>query len=467
MNTIPTSTSEIHADVLIAEIGSTTTVVTAFGGLEDGVPYVLAQGKSFTTVTEGDVGKGLQAATRDLEAQVARASGRGAAKLTWDHMLATSSAAGGLRMTVHGLVYDMTVRAAKEAALGAGAIVKLVTAGKLTEFDLKKVRDIRPNIVLLAGGVDYGEKETAVHNARALAALCLDVPVIYAGNVAAREEVADAFSGSGTQLVVVDNVYPGIDRLNVEPARKVIQEVFERHITGAPGMARIREMVDLDIIPTPGAVMEAAKRLYDAIGDLVVVDIGGATTDVHSVTEGTEEIRKYLVHPEPTAKRTVEGDLGVFVNARHVADMIGIEQLSRELGFDAGQALEDLSPLPEKGRQVALVKRLAAYATSTALARHAGEIRDSFGPAGRFKVAYGRDLTGVRWVIGTGGVFTRLPGGAEILRLAMAPGRTGRLLPPATARALVDSKYIMAACGVLARRYPKQAVSLLRESLDV
>lgn len=458
---------EVHADVLVAEIGSTTTFVTAFGGLEDGVPHVIGQGKSFTTVAEGDVAKGLEAAARDLETHIARASGGGPVKLKWAHMLATSSAAGGLRMTVHGLVYDMTVRAAKEAALGAGAIVKLVTAGRLSEFDLRKVRDIRPNIVLLAGGVDYGEKQTAVHNARALASLGLDVPVIYAGNVAARDEVADAFSGSGTPLVMVDNVYPGIDRLNVEPARKVIQEVFERNITGAPGMARIREMVDLDIIPTPGAVMEAAKLLYKAIGDLVVIDIGGATTDVHSVTEGTEEIRKYLVHPEPIAKRTVEGDLGVFVNARHVADMIGIEQLTEELGFDARQVLEELSPIPEEERQVALVKRLAAYATSTALARHAGEIRDSFGPAGRFKVAYGRDLTGVKWVIGTGGVFTRLPGGAEILKLAVAPERTGKLLPPATARTLVDSQYIMAACGVLGRRYPEQALRLLRESLHV
>uniref|UniRef100_UPI00315812B1 glutamate mutase L n=1 Tax=Caloramator sp. Dgby_cultured_2 TaxID=3029174 RepID=UPI00315812B1 len=178
-------------------------------------------------------------------------------------------------MTVHGLVYDMTVRAAKEAALGAGAIIKMVTAGKLRRTDLQKIKEIRPNIILVAGGVDYGERETALYNAEQIANLKLNVPVIYAGNIENHEEVKLIFEEAGQPLYIVENVYPRIDMLNVEPTRKVIQKVFEEHITKAPGMSKVRNMVNESIIPTPGAVMESAILLHEALGDLMVLDVGG------------------------------------------------------------------------------------------------------------------------------------------------------------------------------------------------
>jgi uncharacterized protein (TIGR01319 family) len=102
-------------------------------------------------------------------------------------------------------------------------------------------------------------------------------------------------------------VYPRIDELNIDPTRKIIQQVFEEHIVAAPGMEKIRTMVAGKIMPTPGAVMNAALALYDEIGDLMAVDVGSATTDVHSVTEGSPEIQAMLTGPEPFAKRTVEG----------------------------------------------------------------------------------------------------------------------------------------------------------------
>ena len=138
-------------------------------------------------------------------------------------------------MTVHGLVYDMTVRAAKEAALGAGAIIKHITAGKLRRTDLKKIDDIRPNIILVAGGVDYGERDTSLHNFEMIASMGLGIPVIYAGNIENHDEVRLIAEETGTKLYMVENVYPKVDMLNVEPTRKVIQEVFEEHIIHAPG----------------------------------------------------------------------------------------------------------------------------------------------------------------------------------------------------------------------------------------
>jgi len=269
--------------VLVAEIGSTTTVVNAFDGIGGPCPVFLGQGQASTTVLQGDVTVGLRSAVEDLRLLL------GADSLEWDEMFATSSAAGGLRMTVHGLVRDMTVRAAREAALGAGAILKYITAGRLRRTEAARIREIAPNIILVAGGVDFGERDTALFNFETIASLGLDVPVIYAGNVENQDEIALMAEESGVRLYITENVYPRVDRLNVDPARRIIQKVFEDHIVHAPGMNTVRDMIDGPIIPTPGAVMEAAFLLRESLGDLVVFDIGGATTDVHSVAEGSEK----------------------------------------------------------------------------------------------------------------------------------------------------------------------------------
>ena len=234
-----------------------------------------------TTAHLGDVTLGLQAAVDNLKQNL------GAGELYWDRMLAASSAAGGLSMSVHGLVYDMTARAAQLAALGAGAVVRQVTAGKLGPYELKALRQLSPSLILLAGGTDFGDRETAVFNARQIAGLKLSIPVLYAGNIAAADEVRGIFEAEGQPLSVVDNVYPRLDELNIEPARRAIQDLFETHIVRAPGMARIRQMVGGAILPTPGAVMEAVRALHPVLGDLLAVDIGGATTDVHSAAEGS------------------------------------------------------------------------------------------------------------------------------------------------------------------------------------
>ncbi|HBD63090.1 MAG TPA: DNA mismatch repair protein MutL, partial [Clostridiales bacterium] len=168
-------------DVLVAEIGSTTTVVNAFNGIGTQSPVFAGQGQAPTSVLEGDVTVGLKGAIDSLRESLK------ADELTWDDMLATSSAAGGLKMTVHGLVYDMTVRAAKEAALGAGGIIKMITSGKMRKTDLKKIQEIQPNIILVAGGVDYGERETALHNMEMILSMGLKIPIIYAGNIENQE----------------------------------------------------------------------------------------------------------------------------------------------------------------------------------------------------------------------------------------------------------------------------------------
>lgn len=448
-------------DVLVAEIGSTTTVVNAFSGIHTENPVFIGQGQSPTTVLDGDVTIGLKGAVDDLKRNL------NTDEIEYDDFLASSSAAGGLKMTVHGLVYDMTAKAAKEAALGAGAIIHLVTAGRLRRSDIKKIQDIKPNIILIAGGLDFGERDTALYNAEEIAALNLGIPVIYAGNIENHEDIKEIFKDYNSKLYIVDNVYPKVDLLNVEPCRRVIQSAFEEHIVHAPGMTKVRSMVKGPIIPTPGAVMEAAKLLKEDIGDLIVIDVGGATTDVHSVTKDSDEIARILLSPEPEAKRTVEGDLGVYVNMKNVLSRIGEEKLQSELGFDIKPIIENYKPIPKTDEEKRFVEKLTLEAVLTAVKRHAGTVRRLYGESGRKSVAEGKDLTQVKYIIGTGGALTRLPGRVDIMKKISESGKGTELFPTKEAKILVDNHYIMASLGVLSKKYPQAALKLLKKSLEI
>lgn len=454
----------MKVDVLVAEIGSTTTVVNAFTGLDSENPEFFAQGQAPTSVLDGDVRIGLTAAIKDLCRQ------KGIDSLEYDEMLATSSAAGGLKMTVHGLVYDMTARAAKEAALGAGGIIHYVTAGKLRRTDIQKIKDIKPNLILIAGGVDYGERDTAVYNAEMIRSMGLSTPVIYAGNIENQDEMKLIFdSESGQKLYVVENVYPRIDDLNVEPARKIIQDAFEDHITNAPGMEHVRDMVNGPIIPTPGAVMECTKVLNEYLGNVVTLDVGGATTDVHSVAEESEQIARILINPEPKAKRTVEGDLGVYVNMKNIVSTIGEEKLREELSdLDLDKVMSEYKAIPKNENEIRFVERLTEEAVLTSVQRHAGQIRYVYGPSGRSTVAEGKDLTQVKYIIGTGGALTRLPNRVKILEKIAKSNHTGLLLfPTKKAEILIDNDYIMASLGVLSKRHKEGAIRLLEKSFGI
>lgn len=447
-------------NLLVAEIGSTTTLVNAFN-IDDACPCYLGQGQSQTTVLEGDVNIGLNRAIDDLVKNLAR-------EIEYTELMATSSAAGGLKMTVHGLVYDMTVKAAREAALGAGANINLITAGKLRESDLNKINEINPNIILIAGGVDFGERETAIYNASLIASLDLKVPIIYAGNIDNRDEIREIFTGSNKEFYIVDNVYPRIDELNIEPTREVIQRVFEDHIVHGPGMSKIRDLVDGHIMPTPGAVMEASKLLYEDIGDLLTIDIGGATTDIHSVTEGSEEVGRILINPEPVAKRTVEGDLGLYLNRKNVVDLLGQEKVYKELGMtydEFADFLEKINPIPQDEGERKLMKLLTYHCANIGLHRHAGKLKDLYTISGKKTIAEGKDLTQVKYIIGTGGALTKLDMDREVILDILKSSRANYLLPKDGIDYLVDRDYIMASLGVMSKKYPDAALKLLRKSL--
>ncbi|HEY5517312.1 MAG TPA: glutamate mutase L [Coriobacteriia bacterium] len=437
-------------DALVAEVGSTTTTVTAFdglGGWPGTEPRLLGQGVAPTSVAQGDVTIGVNAARADLESRLG--------PLEPDLTLATSSAAGGLRMTVHGLTQRMTAMAAQEAALGAGAVVEYQTSGHLRDHDLDRIAAVRPSLVLLAGGVEGGDTETVLFNARRLTELAVRPIVVYGGNSQVADEVRAMLEGNGFRVRVTANVYPGIDELDIVPARAAIHDAFEEHITHAPGMERIAGFVTGRILPTPGAVLVAAELLATALGDLVVIDVGGATTDIHSITDGSPVYDGLRTDPEPHAKRTVEGDLGTFVSASHVAALL-----------PEGERPAVLPPaIPRTDEEIASALLLARTAAMAAMQRHAGKLAHLYTPTGRQTVARGRDLTACRLVVGTGGALTRLPGGIGVLE--QTRGREGgdRLLPAPDAVCALDNDYLFACCGSLAGYFDDDAiVALMRRS---
>lgn len=450
-------------DLLVAEVGSTTTVVNAFNHIGIKAKFV-GQGQSATTVTNGDVNIGLKNAINDLAKNINSDS------IEHNELIATSSAAGGLRVTVHGLVYDMTVKAAKEAALGAGANIKLVTAGRLRKSDLKKIADINPNIILIAGGVDYGERDTAIYNSEMIRSLDLNIPIIYAGNIENQEEIREIFEDSTMELYIADNVYPQIDQLNIEPTRAIIQDVFETHIIHAPGMEKIRDMVTGSIMPTPGAVMMASQLLYNTIGDLVTIDIGGATTDIHSVSSESDHIKRILTNPEPLAKRTVEGDLGLYINMDNLIDLLGKDKIKEKLSINDEQ-VEDLimnkKPIPKTDSEISFVELLTFIAGEVAIKRHAGKIKELYGPSGKITIAEGKDLTAVKYIIGTGGALTALPNRLNIINKLKDINPKNLLLPNKEALVLIDENYIMASIGVISKTYPKVALDLILQSMGI
>lgn len=452
----------MKVDVLVAEIGSTTTIINAFN-IHNCEPSFLGRGVSNTTV-DSDVTEGLQLAIEDLSKNLQ------VDDIKYQEMFASSSAAGGLRMSVHGLVYEMTVRASKEAALNAGANIHLVTANKLTKRDLEKIVELKPNIILIAGGTDYGEKATALFNIQEVLHLNLDIPIIYAGNIENQEEITKLFQKSKKEnyLKMVENVYPRVDFLNILPLRKVIYETFEANIIHAKGMNHIFEMVNQKIMPTPGSVMEASMILTEDLGNLMTIDVGGATTDIHSISIPSDEFKEYL-EGEPLSKRTVEGDLGVFINHLNVLKLIKNSDLLESLKIDEDKLsdlLHHFSYIPKTPLETALVYELTKKCTEVALDRHVGDLRRVFTSSGQKIIPEGKDLTQIQYVILTGGALINLDHTEKIMEDYMKKNPT-KLLPKKSVKILRDYDYIMASVGVLSLRYPEVALKLLKKSLRI
>lgn len=232
-----------------------------------------------------------------------------------------SSAWGGFKMVAIGLTESLTVEAAKRAALGAGTRILKNYHYKLDDTQVQEIAELAPDIILLSGGTDGGNQEVILHNALLLSQLLKDTTVLVAGNQQANDKICQLFKHSSCTLYLSENVMPKVNVLNVEPVRAVARTIFMNKIIEAEGLNQVAKFASRPIIPTPTAVLEAAKLLAkgtateSGLGDLALLDIGGATTDVYSIGKGlpADEQTFFEGLAEPLSKRTVEGDLGMLL----------------------------------------------------------------------------------------------------------------------------------------------------------
>ena len=452
---------------LLIDFGSTYTKLRAVD-LERRALIGTAQGPS---TVQTDVNVGMRAALEALRAQ------RGALP-AFRYRFASSSAAGGLRMVTVGLVRELTAEAARRAALGAGAKLVGSFAYRLTSADLERIEALAPDILLLAGGTDGGNTEVVEHNAAALAASRLACPVVFAGNRGAVDEARRRLAGR--PLSVCENVMPEFNVLNIEPARAAIREIFIQRIVHAKGIDRAAGEFDAVLMPTPAAVMEGARLLADGhggepgLGELVVVDPGGATTDVHSVAVGAPASPAVVQRglPEPRVKRTVEGDLGMRHNAATIAEVATLAAIARDAGVDGEAAASwvdrlagDVERLPGNAAEKALDDALARAAVRTAMRRHCGTTQVVHTVHGPVTAQEGKDLSHVRALVGTGGVFAHGADPRALLAAGLAREDEPDSLRPCAPRLLVDRHYVLYACGLLAQAEPVAALAFARAHL--
>lgn len=445
----------MRVECLVAEIGSTTTLVNAFQ--LNPKPLFLGRGVSNTTVNT-DVRTGLQKA-KELLLQNLNIH-----EIHSDEMFASSSAAGGLKMTVSGLVHEMTVKAAKEAALNAGANIHHITSGLLEEIDCEMIKEIKPNIVLVSGGTDYGEKQTAYKNLKSIIDLKLNCPIIYAGNIANHPIINKEFSTlvQSNKLRIVENVYPRVDYMNIQPLRSEIHRTFEEHIVYAKGMEFIKDIVNQSIIPTPGAVLESTMLLSEVYGNVMTIDVGGATTDIHSVCEPSDEYKKYY-EGQPKEKRTVEGDLGVFINHESVLKLIDKQTLIKRLDVDEkgfNELLDNYSYIPRNDLEMRLVYEFARVCVFKALDRHVGDIKRVYTSSGQKMIPEGKDLSQLKVIVLTGGALIHLNRTEEIIHDYIKQNPS-KLLPKQKIRVIKDQEYLLSSIGTLCKKYKEESKELL------
>jgi uncharacterized protein (TIGR01319 family) len=442
--------------VLCVDVGSTFTKAA----LVDPVAGMLLGTASHPTTLSTDVLDGVDACRAEL---VARWPEAGAAEV-----LACSSAGGGLRIAVVGTEALVTAEAGRRVALSSGGKVAHVSAGGLDEEKLATVRDSRPDVLLLVGGTDGGNAEVLEADAAALAGAAWPGPVVVAGNVESQSAVASLLEGAGTPYVLADNVVPRIGVLAPESARRAIREMFLAHVIGGKGLSVRADFTDMVQGATPDLVLTGVEVLAAQVGGggVVVVDIGGATTDVHSVVPLDPEeagLSREVVAVTPVT-RTVEGDLGMRWSALS----------TWEAGLEAGLVGDDLRPaalrraadpslLPAGPVEREQDLRIAATAATLAVRRHVGRSRVVIGPDGRVVERSGKDLREVDLLVGSGGVLRHARAGAADDVLVPVIGRSPEgWQQPERPRVVVDRDYVLAAVGLLAARAPSAAAALAR-----
>ena len=454
--------------VLLIDFGSTYTKLTA---VDVDSETLLGTAAAYTTV-QTDINDGLSKGLALLEEKTG--------KIDYAETYACSSAAGGLRMVTSGLVPELTGEAAKLASLGAGAKVVGIYAFQLTEDDLEDIAAQKPDIFLLVGGTDGGNTECILHNAKMLASMKPEFPIVVAGNRTAARQCQRILEGC--EVYVCPNVMPKFGVLNIEPTQKQIRQIFLNRIIQAKGLSKAAQLLSDIMMPTPSAVLQAMDLLAQGcegelgIGDLVAVDVGGATTDVYSIADGMPEHMNtvYKGLPEPFSKRTVEGDIGMRYSIQGIVDAAGIDRVSQLSGLSRARVQELVDYLKEHTDTVpggdseleSLDFALASMAIEEAVRRHAGTIEETYTMMGLTYVQSGKNLTKVKQIVVTGGSLIHTKRTEQIAAHALYSPAQPASLRPKAAGVWVDRTYILAAMGLLSSHYPAAALRIMKKELE-
>jgi uncharacterized protein (TIGR01319 family) len=367
--------------------------------------------------------------------------------------LACSSAGGGLRLAVVGYERQVTAEAGYRVGLSAGAKVVHVASGRLDDAQVRAVDRARPDLLLLVGGTDGGNADVLRHNAARLASAALGLPIVVAGNVDAQDQVGALLRDAGQPVRVADNVVPEIGLINPGSARSAIRATFLDHVIGGKGLSSSPAFREMVRAPTPDSMLRGVEVTGEVLGtDLLVVDVGGATTDVFSVVtpDGEDASLRQDVAGTLWNARTVEGDLGVRWNAVDVVEAAARERIPVAAGLHryATAVAADPAHLPRDDEDVTLDLQLATIAALVAVRRHA---RRAPGQSPR-------SLGNVGVVLGSGGVLRHATAEQGLRVLAAVTGdHAGGWRVPRAARKGVDVAYLLFAVGLLADVSPQLA----------
>jgi uncharacterized protein (TIGR01319 family) len=470
--------------ILATDCGSTTTKAILIEKQPDGHYRLVVRGEAPTTVEApfDDVTVGVVNAVREIEELSGKTIlGPGGKPNTpatdathgVDIYLSTSSAGGGLQMTVAGVVKAMSAESAQRAALGAGAIIIDVIAvddGRKEYQRVERLRQLRPDMILMSGGTDGGTVTHLVEMAEMLVSadpkprlgLGMKLPVIYAGNQTAYPKVEELI-GDRVELRRVDNLRPTLEKENLLPAREAIHELFLEHVMQqAPGYGKLSSWTSTGIMSTPNAVGKIMQTIAEQRGiNVLGVDIGGATTDVFSVFKGI-------------FNRTVSANLGMSYSICNVLTEAKVENIKRWLPFSVTDA--DLrnqlrnkmirpTTIPQRLTDLMIEQAVAREALRLAFDHHKSlargltggsmekNIGNIFGQAGSGQTLV--DLMSLDMIVGSGGVLSHAPRRAQSALMMMDAYQ-----PEGFTLLTVDSIFMMPQLGVLSTVHPQAATEV-------
>ncbi|RKX26880.1 MAG: methylaspartate mutase [Candidatus Zixiibacteriota bacterium] len=481
--------------ILATDCGSTTTKAILIEK-RDGEYRLIVRGEAPTTVETPfeDVTMGVLNAIAEVEELSGRKlldedgkiiSPTSGDKVGTDVYISTSSAGGGLQMMVAGVVRSMTAESAERAALGAGAIVMDVIASndrRLPHQQIERIRHLRPDMILLSGGIDGGTTTHVVEIAELISAADpkprlgtgYNLPIIYAGNKDATDAVKDTLEEK-VDLKVVENLRPVLERENLGPAREEIHNLFMEHVMAqAPGYRKLMTWTDTPIMPTPGAVGLIIKTIADIEGiEAVGVDIGGATTDVFSVFRpGAAEGNN-----EGIFNRTVSANLGMSYSISNVFAEATLPNIMRWLPFHMDE--RDLrnrvknkmirpTTIPQSMEELIYEQAIAKEALRLAFIQHKNfatvlkgvqqqrTIADAFDQSSSGGTLV--NMMSLDILVGSGGVLSHAP-----LRNQAGMMLIDAFLPEGVTRLAVDSIFMMPQPGVLTTVQPQAATEVFNK----